>query len=78
MARLTPDPASLHGRLLAEARTYSPLRIERELSGRPGYVRVVRKCSGETVTVCHVSSVRQQFGHVEDPAGLMSKPDSTD
>lgn len=76
MGRLTPDPSSLHGRLLAEARTYSPLRIERDLSGRPGFVRVVRKCSGETVTVAHRDAVRQDYGLVDDPSGLMTRPAS--
>lgn len=75
---ILPTPGSLHARLLAEARTYSPLRAERDGSGRPGYVRIVRKCSGETVAICHADSARADFGHVDDPSGLMSKPDSSD
>lgn len=73
---ILPAPGSLHARLVAEARTYSPLRVERDPSGRPGFVRVVRKCSGETVTVDHRDTVRQMFGHVADPSGILSRPAS--
>lgn len=73
---LTPDPAGLHGRIIAEARAYSALRVEADTSGRPGWVRVVRKCSGETVTSAHRDVIAAYFDPLDDPAGLMTKPAS--
>jgi hypothetical protein len=76
MGRLTPAPGTLHARLIAEARAYSPLRAERSPCGSPGYVKIIRKCSGETVAVGHRDVMRGQFGHVDDPSGLMTRPAS--
>jgi hypothetical protein len=72
---IIPSPDSLHGRLVAEARTYAPLRAERDPSGRPGYVRVVRKCSGEVVTIGHRDTLAG-FGPIDDPTGILARPAS--
>lgn len=72
---MRPASGSLHARLVEEARTYSPLQVERSTCGRPNYVRIFRKCSGETVAVCHTSETAA-YGRPSDPSGILHRPAS--